>query len=166
MASQQREPVSAFVALGANLGNPTQAVTQALEGLADLPHTHLLAVSSLYESAPLEADGPMFVNAVAAIDTGLNVFDLLQALQAMEQLAGRQRSIQNAPRTLDLDLLFYGTARVAGPWLTVPHPRWHARAFVLLPLQEIAPDRVDAEMLARVADQLICRSASVICDSK
>ncbi len=166
MAAQPREPVSAFVALGANLGDPAQAVTHALSGLAQLPQTRLLAASSLYESAPLEAEGPRYVNAVAALSTALNAHELLQALQAMEHQAGRQRSVQNAPRTLDLDVLFYGEARIDSAWLTVPHPRWRSRAFVLWPLQEIAPERVDAQMLARVADQSIGRSASVICDSK
>ena len=107
MATSLREPVSAFVALGANLGHPAQAVSKALTDLAQLPHTQVKAVSELYESAPHQADGPMYVNAVAALSTSLNAFELLQALQAMEQQAGRQRSVQNAPRTLDLDLLFF-----------------------------------------------------------
>jgi len=161
-----REPVSAWVALGANLGNPAQALMQALAGLSQLPDTCVVAASSLYESAPLQAEGPMYVNAVAAVSTALNAYQLLQALQSMEQQAGRQRIAPNAPRTLDLDLLFYGTSRIDGPWLTVPHPRWQERAFVLRPLQDVAPERVSAQMLARVADQQIYRSVSVIWDSK
>jgi 2-amino-4-hydroxy-6-hydroxymethyldihydropteridine diphosphokinase len=166
MATSLREPVSAFVALGANLGHPAQAVSKALTDLAQLPHTQVTAVSALYESAPHQADGPMYVNAVAALSTSLNAIELLQALQAMEQQAGRQRSVQNAPRTLDLDLLFFGHAHLSSAYLTVPHPRWQERAFVLLPLQDVAPERVDAQMLARVANQPIQRSVSVICDSK
>ena len=152
-----REPVSAFVALGANLGEPAQAVQQALGQLGRIEHTRLVSASSLYETAPHEAQGPLYVNAVAHLKTQLNAVELLLALQALEQAAGRVRSVQNAPRTLDLDLLFYGDACIQSGWLTVPHPRWRERAFVLLPLQDVAGHLVSEAMLAAVADQPIRR---------
>ena len=152
-----REPVSAFVALGANLGEPAQAVQHALAQLGDIKYTRLVSASSLYETAPHEASGPLYVNAVAHLETQLNAVDLLLALQALEQAAGRVRSVQNAPRTLDLDLLFYGDACIQSAWLSVPHPRWRERAFVLRPLQEVAGYLVSEGMLAAVADQPIRR---------
>ena len=157
VARPLREPVAAYVALGANLGNAASSVKHALAALAELPHTRLVKASSLYETAPHEAQGPMYVNAVAQLHTQLNAPDLLAALQALEQAAGRVRSHINAPRTLDLDLLFYGEASISSPQLSVPHPRWDQRAFVLWPLHEIAPARVSPAMLAAVADQPIAR---------
>ena len=150
-----REPVSAYVAVGANLGDAIASVTQALQDLGELPLTKLASVSSLYRSAPYQAEGPAFINAVAHIQTRLTAPDLLTALQAMEQDAGRVRSHVNAPRTLDLDILFYGDARIRSPRLTIPHPRWMERAFVLLPLQEVAPHTVVQVMLHAVAYQEI-----------
>ena len=148
-----RAAVTAFVGLGANLGDARQAVQQALIDLAHLPHSELLAASRLYRSAPVAAAGPDFVNAVAELRTSLSAPALLDALQALEHAAGRQRPYPNAPRTLDLDLLLYGEARIDSVRLTVPHPRWCQRAFVLRPLAELAPQRVSAALLRAVADQ-------------
>ena len=148
-----RASVIAFVGLGANLGDARQAVQQALIDLARLPHSELLAASRLYRSAPVAAAGPDFVNAVAELRTSLSAPALLDALQALEHAAGRQRPYPNAPRTLDLDLLLYGEARIDSARLTVPHPRWCQRAFVLRPLAELAPQRVSAALLRAVADQ-------------
>lgn len=148
-----RAAVTAFVGLGANLGDARQAVQQALIDLAHLPHSELLAASRLYRSAPVAAAGPDFVNAVAELRTSLSAPALLDALQALEHAAGRQRPYPNAPRTLDLDLLLYGEARIDSARLTVPHPRWCQRAFVLRPLAELAPQRVSAALLHAVADQ-------------
>ena len=148
-----RAAVTAFVGLGANLGDARQAVQQALIDLAHLPHSELLAASRLYRSAPVAAAGPDFVNAVAELRTSLSAPALLDALQALEHAAGRQRPYPNAPRTLDLDLLLYGEARIDSARLTVPHPRWCQRAFVLRPLAELAPQRVSAALLRAVADQ-------------
>lgn len=134
------EPVLAYVGLGANLGDPRAQITQALRGLAELPQSRLLTVSSLYRSAPIQADGPDFFNAVAAVSTQLEPEPLLAALQALERQAGRERPYRNAPRTLDLDLLLHGDIVLSQPVLTLPHPRLHERAFVLMPLAEIAPD--------------------------
>ncbi len=131
--------VTAYIGLGANLGDPARAVRDALEQLARLPETTLLRHSSLYSSAPVDAGGDDFVNAVAQLDTGLSPQALLQALQQVELAFGRARPFRNAPRTLDLDLLLYGDELVDEPMLHVPHPRMAARAFVLLPLLELAP---------------------------
>ena len=149
--------VRAYVAIGANLGAAQAAVLRAIGDLARLPATCLAFSSSLYRSAPLQADGPDFINAVAALDTALAPLALLEALQALEQRAGRERPYMHAPRTLDLDLLQHGDAVLTTPRLTLPHPRMFERAFVLLPLHEIAPHEVSAAQLARVADQDITR---------
>ncbi len=127
-----------FVGLGANLGDVRATLQAALEQLAALPQTRLVAQSSFYRSAPVDAQGPDFVNAVAELRTGLQPLALLGALQAIEQAHGRERAHRNAPRTLDLDLLFYGQRIVNEPGLVVPHPRLHQRAFVLQPLAELA----------------------------
>lgn len=153
----KRAAVTAFVALGGNLGDARAAVRWAIQDLGRLPGTRLEAVSGLYRSAPHEAQGPDFINAVARIATTLTAPALLRALQALENAAGRERPYLNAPRTLDLDLLFYGDARIASPALTVPHPRWRERAFVLCPLAEVAPERVTPALLAGVAAQKIER---------
>ena len=150
-----RPPVRAHVALGANLGDARATVRAALAALDRLPHTRLLRASSLYRTAPWEASGPDFINAVAEIETGLSAPALLRALQALELDAGRERPYRNAPRTLDLDLLLYGDARIESAELTVPHPRLRERAFVLVPLAEIAPGHVTAAQLRVVAGQAI-----------
>jgi len=117
----------------------------------------VLARSSLYRTAPVDAQGPDFINAVAAVATRLTAQALLQSLQQLELSAGRERPFPNAPRTLDLDLLAYGDARIDSSALTVPHPRMAQRAFVLVPLAQIAPDLVSAQQLAAVAGQRIER---------
>ena len=150
-------PVMACVALGANLGDAVATVHQALHDVAGLLSTQLIKASSLYRSAPYEAQGPDFINAVALLRTQLSPLDLLHALQDLELQSGRERPYKNAPRTLDLDLIFYGDVALAMPELTLPHPRWHERAFVLQPLSEIWPERVSAAQLAAVQDQVIQR---------
>lgn len=149
--------VLAHVALGANLGDARATVSDAIAALDRLPQTRLLRASALYRSAPWEASGPDFINAVAAVETGLGAHELLRALQALELQAGRERPYRNAPRTLDLDLLLYGDAVIDTPDLSVPHPRLRERAFVLLPLAEIAPALVTASELQAVAGQAIER---------
>ena len=156
-AAAARALVIAYVALGANLGEAAAVVASAIDALNRLPDTRLEARSHLYRSAPVDAQGPDFINAVAAVSTRLTAPDLLLALQQLEQRAGRERPYRNAPRTLDLDLLLYGDARIDSPSLTVPHPRMMERAFVLIPLAEIAPDLVPAAALAAVAGQRIER---------
>ena len=154
---QQRAEVTAFVALGANLGDPAQALREALQRLSETPGVRLVRASSLYRTTPIDSSGPDYLNAVAEIATTLTAPGLLTALQAIEQGAGRERPYRNAPRTLDLDLLLYGSARIHSPTLTVPHPRMGERAFVLVPLHEIAPGRVTDEALAAVSGQGIQR---------
>ena len=148
-------PVMACVALGANLGNAVATVQQALRDVAALPETQLLKTSSLYRTEPYEAQGPDFINAVALIDTQLSPLALLHALQALELQNGRERPYKNAPRTLDLDLIFYGDVTLTTPELVLPHPRWHERAFVLHPLAEIWPERVSSGQLEAVREQVI-----------
>lgn len=150
-----REPVTACIGLGANLGEPVRTLQQALAAIAGLPHTQLVRSSCFYRSAPVDAGGPDFINAVAVLETRLDAMQLLAALQSIESAAGRERPYRHAPRTLDLDLLLYGSARIASPTLTVPHPRLRERAFVLLPLAEVMPGAVDARDLAAVAGQRI-----------
>lgn len=149
--------IMACVALGANLGNAQATIAQALGDLANLPKTQLIRASSLYRSAPYEAQGPDFVNAVALIQTQLSALALLHTLQRLEHRSGRTRPYQNAPRTLDLDLIFYGDVSLDSPELRLPHPRWHTRAFVVQPLAEVWPERVTPGQLAAVRGQIIQR---------
>lgn len=154
---------AAFIGLGANLGDARATLRSAFAAIAALPRTRLTARSSLYRTAPIDAGGPDYVNAVARIETGLDANELLAHLQAIEQRHGRERPYTNAPRTLDLDLLLHGDARIETPALTLPHPRMHERAFVLAPLAEIAPRLpipgrgAVADLLCGVADQPIER---------
>ena len=152
-----RPEVTAWVALGANLGDAVRALRGALAALADAPGVRLMKASSLYRTAPIDSSGPDYINAVAEIATTLSAPDLLTALQAIELGAGRERPYRNAPRTLDLDLLLYGSASIDSGTLTVPHPRMWERAFVLVPLQEIASGMVTVEMLQAVSEQAIQR---------
>ena len=148
-----RAAVTAFVALGANLGDPRKAVPGAIERIAAMDGVRLIRRSALYRTAPIDTGGPDYINAVVEIETVLPAPELLLHLQRIEHEAGRARPYRNAPRTLDLDLLLYGDARIDSPTLTVPHPSMLARAFVLVPLAEIAPQRVTAAQLAAVRDQ-------------
>lgn len=150
-------PVPAFIALGANLGDARGAVVGAVAAIGQLPGTRVVAQSSLYRTAPVDSSGPDYINAVVEVHTSLTAPALLGALQAIEQAAGRERPWRNAPRTLDLDILLFGDARITSETLTVPHPRMDERAFVLVPLAEIAPQRVSAQQLAAVSGQGVHR---------
>lgn len=131
----------AFIALGANLDDPVGQLRAALDSLAALPDSRLVCSSSFYRTAPIGAPGqPDYINAVAALQTTLAPATLLAELLDIEQHFGRQREFHNAPRTLDLDLLLYDQLSIDQPGLQVPHPRLHLRAFVVVPLAEIAPD--------------------------
>lgn len=154
----------AFLGLGANLGDPAGQINGALNWLRETPAISSVHGSSLYASAPIDAPGQAdYVNAVAMVETALAPHPLLQILQALELHFGRKRSFQNAPRTLDLDLLLYDQISLAMPDLKIPHPRMHHRRFVLEPLIEIAPDvnipghGSAAQLLARLSDQAIHR---------
>ncbi|MBI2312047.1 MAG: 2-amino-4-hydroxy-6-hydroxymethyldihydropteridine diphosphokinase [Betaproteobacteria bacterium] len=157
-----RELCRAYLALGSNLQDPVAQVETGFRDLAGLPETRLLVRSSLYRSAPVGAPGqPDYVNAVAAVETRLGPTELLEAMLSVEHHRGRVRAFQNAPRTLDLDLLLYEDLVCHQHGLTLPHPRMHERAFVLVPLAEIAPDceipgrGPVSEWLARCAGQAI-----------
>ena len=164
-SSIERATVTAYVALGANLGDAVAALRHAVVALDHLPLTRVRRASSLYRTAPLDTDsgsetrapGADYLNAVAALETGLSALALLDQLQRIESRAGRERTYRNAPRTLDLDLLLYGSGCINSLRLTVPHPRMLLRAFVLVPLAEIAPGRVSAEHLDAVKHQAIER---------
>lgn len=139
-----KNPVVAYIGLGSNLDDPVNQVCTALTELASIPRTRVLQKSSLYRSpALLSADNPRaqpdYINAVAAVATELPAPALLDYMLQIEQRHGRRRGLRWAARTLDLDLLLYGDARLAEPGLTVPHPGLPKRAFVLYPLHEIAP---------------------------
>ena len=152
-----REAVTAYVGLGANLGDAAKAVREAIGQLRESPGTSVVAQSSLYRTAPIDSSGPDYVNAVVRISTRLTAPALLGELRRIERAAGRERPHRNAPRTLDLDLLLFGSARIDSAELQVPHPRMDERAFVLVPLAEIAPRLVGAAQLAAVAGQGIVR---------
>ena len=145
------------MAFGANLGEAQATVLHAILDVGALATSQLVKASSLYASAPHEAAGPEFVNAVAIYDTDLPPLALLDALQNLEKTAGRERPYLNAPRTLDLDIIFYGDIALDSPRLTLPHPRWQKRAFVLVPLAEISPDKVSPALLSSVANQSVRR---------
>jgi len=153
----------AYIGLGANLGDARATLRAAVAALDRLPQTRLVAVSSLYRSAPIDSTGPDYLNAVASLDTTLAPHELLAALQAIELEHGRERPYRNAPRTLDLDLLLHGDAVLDTPTLTLPHPRLLERAFVLAPLAQLQPalrlpgGRTASEALQNVRDQPIER---------
>ncbi|HET7591893.1 MAG TPA: 2-amino-4-hydroxy-6-hydroxymethyldihydropteridine diphosphokinase [Rhodanobacteraceae bacterium] len=147
-------PFAAYVALGSNLDDPEAQVEGGFAALAALPGTRLRARSRLYRTPPWGVvDQPAFVNAAAALETSLAPRALLEALLAIEAGAGRVRGVRNGPRTLDLDLLAYGDCELREAGLTLPHPRLHERAFVLLPLADVAPG-FDVPGQGRVADLL------------
>jgi 2-amino-4-hydroxy-6-hydroxymethyldihydropteridine diphosphokinase len=132
--------VTAYIGIGANLGDARANVLDAVERLRRLPGSTVGLVSSLYRSAPIDSSGDDYINAVASLDTTLGAEELLQALHGIEQAHGRERPYHNAPRTLDLDLLLYGQEQISSATLQVPHPRMCERAFVIMPLLEIAPE--------------------------
>lgn len=131
--------VTAYIGIGSNLGDAQGNVQRAVLRLDKLPNTRLSGQSSLFRTAPVDAGGDDYINAVACIDTRLPAAELLQELQAIEKDFGRERPYPNAPRTLDLDILLYGQQKILSDSLAVPHPRLTERAFVLIPLLQIDP---------------------------
>ena len=152
-----RELVNVYAGLGANLGHARQSLDAAILAIGKLPETLLVGRSSFYQSAPFQADGPDYTNAVVHLQTRLNAIDLLRAFQSVEDLAGRERPYRNAPRTLDIDLLLFGDGDIQSPALQVPHPRMRERAFVLLPLSELAPGLVTTDELRKVQGHVVNR---------
>lgn len=129
-----------YIGLGSNLAKPLQQLSSALEAMAALPDTRLLRCSSFYRSAPVgPGEQPDYINAVAELETDLEPLELLDQLQAIEAVHGRERTIRWGARTLDLDILLYGREQIDVPRLQVPHPRMAERNFVLLPLAELEP---------------------------
>ena len=154
----------AYVGMGANLGEPRAQLLAAWDALGRIADTRTIARSSLYRSAPIGyAEQPAFLNCVAKLETALPAHALLAQLQQIERNLGRVRSFRNAPRTIDLDLLLYGSETIETPGLTLPHPRMHERAFVLVPLLELdagamIPGRGKAaELLRGLAEQPVER---------
>jgi 2-amino-4-hydroxy-6-hydroxymethyldihydropteridine diphosphokinase len=154
------ETVTACIALGSNLDDPRAQVQRGFEALAALPQSRLLARSRLYRTPPWGiTEQPDFINAAARLETSLPPRALLDALRTIETGAGRVRGVRNGPRSLDLDLLLYGDRIVDEPDLVVPHPRLHERAFVLLPLGDVAPE-LEVPGQGRVTDLLAHVDAS------
>jgi len=129
----------AYIGLGGNLGDPAHTLQQGLTHLHAEPEIEVIQCSPFYRTKPVDATGPDFCNAVAKITTSLSAMQLLEKLLSTEQKFGRTRDSWHAPRTLDLDLLAYGELKLLSSQLTVPHPRAHERAFVLVPLCDIEP---------------------------
>lgn len=158
MIASEALGVTAYVGLGANLGDRRAALQAALRGLAAHPQVRLARVSSLYETAPVGVtDQPEFLNAVAAVETTLAPRPFLDVLLHLENSLGRVRTVRWGPRVIDLDLLLYGAQTVSLPGLDVPHPRLRERAFVLAPLAEVAPDLAlpgDGKKVAELAEIL------------
>lgn len=129
-----------YIGLGSNLDNPHSQLQRAINALANLADTQLIACSSFYQTAPIGPEQDDFLNAVVKLSTTLGMFALLQQTQAIEQAHRRVRDIHWGPRTLDLDILLYGEQVINSETLTIPHPLMHQRGFVLQPLAEIAND--------------------------
>jgi 2-amino-4-hydroxy-6-hydroxymethyldihydropteridine diphosphokinase len=149
------EPVTVTIGIGSNMGDRQVYCEEAVRLISNFPKTSLLAVSSLYETAPLELiDQDWFINCVAAVRTTFSPGELLRACQEVEQSLGRKRSVRFGPRTIDLDILFYGDQIIHETDLTIPHPRAHERRFVLEPLAEIAPE-FEHPALRKTASQIL-----------
>lgn len=162
----------AFIGLGGNIGDAKQVIKDAIVCLAQHPELKVLTRSCMYQSAPVNASGQDFVNAVISIETELKPTELLLICQKVEDSFGRERPYVNAPRTLDLDILAYGQMSIQETHLSIPHPRMSERAFVLLPLLEIAPDLdlpglgLVSQYLGNVAHQRIEKIKGCNCPSQ
>jgi 2-amino-4-hydroxy-6-hydroxymethyldihydropteridine diphosphokinase len=155
--------VTAYIGIGANLGDAQSTVQLAIQKLSAMPQTRVSQQSSLFRTSPIDAGGDDYVNAVACLSTQLEAQELLLQLQAIENEFGRERPYVNAPRTLDLDILLYGNQQINTETLTVPHPRLTQRAFTLIPLLQIDPliaipgKGAAHQYVPNVADQSIAR---------
>lgn len=156
----------AVVALGANLGNPSEALQAAADELASHPDIRNLRLSGFYTTSPVDSSGPDYVNAAVVFDTTLAPAALLKVCQSIEKRHGRVRpaGVHNAPRTLDLDVIDYEGVVQEDPGLTIPHPRMHERLFVLVPLKDVQPDYHLAD--GRSVDEAIAETAAAHPDQK
>ena len=141
----------AYIGLGSNLGASYDILVQAIAALVQIPNCALLKQSGFWQSAPVDAQGPDYINAVVALSIQMEPLDLLHQLQSIETQFDRKRPYPNAPRTLDLDLLWMEGVSMQSLELTLPHPRLHQRAFVVFPLGQIAPD-LSIPSLGKIAD--------------
>ncbi len=162
MKATAKETVTAYIGMGANLGDTHATLMAAARDIAAVPGVLQTTVSPLYRSAPVDAGGPDYLNGVLKAETTLSALEMLLALQDIENRHGRQRPYHNAPRSLDLDLLLHGQEVLNTAVLTLPHPRMHERAFVLMPLRDLAPGMMlrqgsVEELLAACSDQLLSR---------
>lgn len=139
MSTIREVRTACYIGIGANLGDARDQVEQAIARIGELPSSSLTAQSSLFRTAPVDAGGDDYINAVVKLETSLTALALLDNLQVIERDFGRERPYVNAPRTMDLDLLLYGQTTMEIDKLTVPHPRITQRAFVLIPLLQIDP---------------------------
>jgi 2-amino-4-hydroxy-6-hydroxymethyldihydropteridine diphosphokinase len=144
-----------YIGLGSNLADPQQQLHSALHAIAAVRATRVVRHSRFYRTEPWgKSDQPEFINAVAEIETGLSARDLLDALLSIEQRAGRQRDKERwGPRILDIDILLYGQEIIDETSLHVPHPHMHDRAFVIVPLADIAPN-LQIPGMGRIGDML------------
>ena len=132
--------VIAFIGVGSNLGEPTDACLEAVKRVAELPKTRFLRRASLYRTEPVgPQDQAWFINTIIEVRTDLESCELLTALQGIEKVMGRSEGRRWGPRVIDLDILLYGSQVLSEEGVTIPHPEFHRRAFVLVPLAEIAP---------------------------
>ena len=158
----------ALIGMGGNLGEVDANMRSAVAKMGALPWTELESVSSVYRSTPVDAQGPDYLNAVVALQSSLGPRELLRALQQLEADHDRTRPYHHAPRTLDLDLLCFGDARVASTTLVLPHPRMLQRAFVLEPLSELTDEKglgwpVGIEKMPADARQKLASAQGISC---
>ncbi|HOY54275.1 MAG TPA: 2-amino-4-hydroxy-6-hydroxymethyldihydropteridine diphosphokinase [Opitutaceae bacterium] len=148
----------AFIALGANLGDPVAQLREAAQRLRDTVGLHSVQLSPIYFSAPVGVvDQPRFANAAVRLETTLTAHELLAVCHSVERAMGRVRTVRWGPRTIDLDLIFFGTLHLSDEALTLPHPRWSERAFVVQPIYDLAPDLIiDGVALSETLARLDC----------
>ncbi len=165
MKRSRSRAAEVYLCLGSNVGDRARNLTLGLQGLATLPLTRVAALSSVYETEPLGfKEQPMFLNLVAKVVTGLPPLRLLGMVQDIEERLGRQRTQRWGPRTLDIDILLYDQLVYADAVLTIPHPRFAERRFVLVPLAELAPALQPPHMGGKTVQQLLaeCQDTSTV----